>query len=104
MKERKKTHIDRKDILIMTMIMNGSPSVHDMRKAIQVSSPGTIDERLKWLQAQGLIIQPAFRQARSRKITAKGLTELYDVGLLSKEDLNARLQILDRATSAPQTV
>jgi uncharacterized protein YqgQ len=104
MKDRKKTHIDSKDILIMTLIMKGSPSIHDMRKAIGASSPGTIAERLSWLESMGLVKQPTFRQARSRTLTAEGLSTMYEVGILSKEDYNARIQILNRTEGAPQAV
>lgn len=99
MSDRKKTHIDAKDILIMTLIMDGNPSIHEMRQAIKASSPGTIAERLEWLEDRELVNQPRFRQPRSRTITEKGLTVLYEAGVISKEVLNARLQVQNRVTS-----
>ncbi len=100
MSDRKKTHIDEKDILIMTMIMNGNPSIHEMRAAIQANSPGTIAERLRWLEQKELVHQPRFRQPRSRTLTAQGLEVLYEANIISKEVLNARLQIQNRVTGS----
>jgi DNA-binding HxlR family transcriptional regulator len=100
MTDRKKTHIDQKDMLIMILIKNGNPSVHEMRAAIQANSPGTIAERLKWLQEQGLVIQPRFRQPRSRRLTDYGFQVLYEADLISKEEYE-KIQLSSGAASPP---
>lgn len=100
MTDRKKTRIDRKDYLIMAMIKDGNPSIHEMREAIQAKSPGTIAERLKWLEEHDLVIQPRVRQPRSRRLTDTGIDKLYEVGLMSKEEYE-KIRFSSRVGSAP---
>jgi|PlaIllAssembly_1097288.scaffolds.fasta_scaffold61948_3 hypothetical protein len=102
MTDRKKTRIDHKDYLIMAMIKDGNPSVHEMRIAIRAKSPGTIAERLKWLETREkpLIVQPKVRQPRSRKLTIYGIDALYDAGMMSKEEYE-KIRLSNRVGSPP---
>lgn len=100
MTDRKKTRIDHKDYLIMTMIKDGNPSIHEMREAIQAKSPGTIAERLKWLEANELVFQPKVRQPRSRGLTDQGVDVLFEAGLMSKEEYE-KIRLSNRVGSPP---
>jgi len=100
MTDRKKTRIDHKDYLIMVMIKDGNPSIHEMREAIQAKSPGTIAERLKWLEANDLVVQPKVRQPRSRKLTDSGVDVLYEAGLIGKEEYE-KIRFSNRVGSPP---
>jgi DNA-binding HxlR family transcriptional regulator len=75
--------LDGKDLLILHLIYQGTPSMHELRHAIQARSVGTIANRLTRMQEAGLIIKIAKRQARSRKITKEGLDVLKAKGFVN---------------------
>jgi DNA-binding HxlR family transcriptional regulator len=79
-----KQPIDGKDLLILQLIYSGTPSMHELRKAILARSVGTIAARLKRLEEKGLVTKQAPRQARSRRITKEGEKLLSMSGLLHK--------------------
>ena len=81
------SQIDNKDLLLLQMLKEGSPSIEEMRQAILVRSTGTVANRLKNLEEQGYVIQPADHQHRSRTITTSGIEVLKGAGLLDDESL-----------------
>ena len=80
------TTLDGKDLLILHLIYQGNPSMHELRRAIQVRSVGTIANRLARMEASGLIVKKAKRQSRSRRITQLGLNLLKAKGLVKQDE------------------
>jgi SOS-response transcriptional repressor LexA len=77
--------IDNKDLLMMKMMHDGNPSIHEMREAIRARSTGTVAARLKTLEERGYVIQPSVRQPRSRTVTESGLNVLRGAKIISDE-------------------
>lgn len=76
--------IDNKDLLILQLFAtnernpaNPSPSIEEIRDELPgVKSVATVHNRLKNLEEQGLLVQPAHKQPRSRRITEQGKRQL----------------------------
>ena len=85
--------IDGKDLSIMQMILEGNPSIHEIRKAHHWRSTGSVAHRLKRLEDLGYIRQPMVRQPRSREVTDRGRQVLKGAGITKDETL----QFLRRA-------
>lgn len=80
------TQLDGKDLLILHLIYTGNPSMHELRKAIQVRSVGTIANRLSRMEDMGFLVKIAKRQARARRITQEGLDVLKAKGLVKQNE------------------
>lgn len=76
--------IDNKDLLMMKMLKDGNPSIHEMREAIRARSTGTVAHRLKKLETLGYVVQPKVRQPRSREVTERGDEVLKGAGIQSE--------------------
>lgn len=76
--------IDNKDLLIMQMIHEKNPSIHEMRVAIHARSTGTVAHRLEKLQKLGYVVQPKPRQPRSREVTKRGEGVLAGAGIINE--------------------
>ena len=77
--------LDSKDLLILQMYYNQENSgrdkpnlsIEEIRDSVPgVRSVATIHNRLSNLEEHGMIMQPAHKQPRSRRITQHGITEL----------------------------
>lgn len=76
----RKSRLDYKDMIILRMLRDGSPSIEDMKRAIMVRSTGTVHNRLEFMQEKGLVNQPVRNIARSRKVTSAGIAVLEKEG------------------------
>jgi hypothetical protein len=79
--------LDSKDLLILQLLYNQdydpssrtkpNLSITEIRDAIPgVRSVATIHNRLSNLENQGYVVQPGYKQPRSRRITQHGINEL----------------------------
>lgn len=87
----KTKRLDSKDLVIL-QLLNGQDdpanaqkpnlSITEIRDRVPgVRSVGTIHSRLENLEQQGLVVQPAHKQPRSRRITQQGKAQLKQEGL-----------------------
>ena len=86
LRKAKSQRIDHKDLLMMKMMHDSNPSIHEMRRAIRAKSTGTVANRLEKLENMGYVRQPAPRQPRSRIITESGENVLRGAKLVPDED------------------
>lgn len=79
--------IDNKDLLMLKMMHDGNPSIHEMREAIRARSTGTVANRLKKMERMGYVHQPMIRQPRSRIVTESGENVLRGAKIIPDETI-----------------